>query len=210
MTGQKLFEEFVTLWVVIDPIGTVPVFVAVTARLGAAEGKKIALHAALIAASVLLFFLVVGQFLLDALGISLQAFQIAGSIVLFLFALTMIFGPSKPEEEMERADASTAQDSPAVFPLAVPSLASPGAMLAIVMLTDNHRFSIPEQAVTAGIMLSVCAVAFLLMLAAGPILKIIGMNGAAIVSRVMGLILAAVAVDNVIAAVIELLRTTTL
>ena len=128
--------------------------------------------------------------------------------VIFLFALTMIFGDSKPQAETEDLETAPPQGSPAVFPLAVPSLASPGAMLAIVLLTDNNRFSIPEQAVTAGIMLSVVAVACLLMLAAGPILKVIGISGAAIVSRVMGMILAAVAVDHVLAAIIQVVETT--
>ena len=206
--AQEIFQQFVTLWVVIDPIGTVPVFVAVTAGLAPAKRVKVALHAALVAAGILLFFLVAGQILIDALGISLPAFQIAGSLVLFLFALTMIFGDSKPQEETEKVDELLRQGQPAVFPLAVPSLASPGAMLAIVLLTDNNRFSIPEQAVTAGVMLSVIAISFLLMLAAGPIVRVIKLSGAAIVSRVMGMILAAVAVDNVIEAIIELIETT--
>lgn len=203
---QALFEQFVTLWVVIDPIGTIPVFVAVTAGTEPSKRPLIALQAVLIAAGVLMFFLVAGQFLIDALGISLPAFQIAGGLVLFLFALTMIFGESKPQAETD--DAVQAEgDSPAVFPLAVPSLASPGAMLAIVVLTDNNRFSIPEQAMTASVMLAVIAVAYVLMLLANPILKVIKVGGAAIVSRVMGMILAAVAVDNVIAAVMHLIET---
>lgn len=206
---QDIVEQFVTLWVVIDPIGTIPVFVAVTAAIEAANRLKVALHAALVAAGVLMFFLVVGQFLIEALGISLPAFQIAGGIILFLFSLTMIFGDSKPQAETKDLESDSQQGSPAIFPLAVPSLASPGAMLAVVLLTDNNRFSIPEQAVTAGVMLSVVAIAYLLMLAAGPILKVIGVSGAAIVSRVMGMILGAVAVDHVITAIIELIETTT-
>ena len=205
---QDIFEQFVTLWVVIDPIGTIPVFVAVTAGIEASKRSKVALHAALVAAGVLIFFLVAGQFLIDALRISLPAFQIAGGLILFLFALTMIFGDSKPQAEAKNLENDSQQGSPAVFPLAVPSLASPGAMLAVVLLTDNNRFSITEQAVTAGLTLSVIAIAFLLMLAAGPILKVIRVSGAAVVSRVMGMILAAVAVDNVIMAVIELIETT--
>jgi multiple antibiotic resistance protein len=207
---QDIFEQFVTLWVVVDPIGTIPVFVAVTAGIEASQRPKIAFRATLAAAGVLIFFLVFGQFLIDALGISLPAFQIAGSLVLFLFALTMIFGDSKPQVETQDISRGPQQDSPAVFPLAVPSLASPGAMLAIVLLTDNNRFSVPEQVVSGAIMLSVLAVAFLLMLTAGPILKVIKVGGAAIVSRVMGIILAALAVDNIINAIIELLRTTKL
>ena len=200
---DTVFTQFVTLWVVIDPIGTVPVFVAVSAAVAAGERPKLALQATVIAAGVLMFFLVAGQFLTDAMEISLTSFQIAGGIVLFLFAVSMIFGESKPETEVKNAESARThgETSPAVFPLAVPSLASPGAMLAIVMLTDNYRFSVAEQAMTAGVMLSVLLVAYLLMLAATPILKVIGMGGAAIVSRVMGMILAAVAVENVIDAV---------
>ncbi|MEO1199911.1 MAG: MarC family protein [Pseudomonadota bacterium] len=201
---QSVFEQFVTLWVVIDPIGTIPVFVAVTAGLAASERPGVALQAALVSAGVLLFFLVAGQFLIDALGISLPAFQIAGGLVLFLFALTMIFGESKPQTETDQVGDEAERPSPAIFPLAVPSIASPGAMLAVVLLTDNNRFSVPEQIVTAGVMLAVIGCAFVMMLLAGPILKLIGMGGAAIVSRVMGMILAAVAVDAVINAVFDL------
>ncbi|PJE28938.1 multiple antibiotic resistance protein [Pseudooceanicola antarcticus] len=193
-----LFEQFVVLWVVIDPIGTIPVFVAVTSKYGPKARRKIAIEAALTAAGVLLFFLVVGQFLINALGISLPAFQIAGGLILFLFALTMIFGSGDSSAEL--ADGQ----SPAIFPLGVPSLASPGAMLAIVLLTDNSRFSVPEQAVTGAVMLGVLLCALVLMLAAGPILRVIRPSGAAIVSRVMGMILAAVATDNVIEAIFQL------
>jgi len=209
MTAE-IFEQFVMLAVVIDPIGTIPVFIAVTKGMKPSERPRIALTAALTAALVLAFFLVAGQFLFDALGISLPAFQIAGSLILFLFALTMIFGDSKPKAETENLDEAPKEASPAIFPLAVPSLASPGAMLAIVLLTDNNRFSLPEQSTTAGIMLSVVAIAYLLMLAAGPIIRIIKVSGAEIVSRVMGMILAAVAVENVIEAILELIKSTTL
>ena len=203
---QEIFEHFVTLWVVIDPIGTIPVFVAVTAGVEAKKRTGIAIHAAVLAICVLMFFLVAGQFLIDALGIGLPAFQIAGGLVLFLFALTMIFGDSKPRQEISELESEAEPESPAVYPLAVPSLASPGAMLAIVLLTDNNRFSFAEQAVTAMLLVAVVGIALVLMLLASPILKLIGNSGAAIVSRVMGMILAAVAVDNVIQAVLDLIK----
>ena len=101
MDWNIIIKEFIALWVVIDPIGSVPVFIAVTAGLSAPDKRTIAIKATLIAASILIFFLIAGQFLLEALQIHLQAFQIAGGIVLFLFALTMIFGDSKLEEETE-------------------------------------------------------------------------------------------------------------
>ena len=208
---QTAFQDFVTLWVVIDPIGTVPVFIAVTAAMQASERRNTALQATAISAGVLVFFLIFGQLLIDALGIGLKSFQVAGGIILFLFALTMIFGDSKPEMDERAADPeishSTHTSNPAVFPLAVPSIASPGAMLAIVLLTDNHRFSVTEQALTGVVMLVVLAVAYACMLLAGPIIRLIGTAGAAIVSRVMGMILASVAANNVLAAMLDIIST---
>lgn len=196
MNWDTIVKEFISLWVVIDPIGSIPVFMAVTVGLNAAMRKKIALKACSFAAAILLFFLLLGQVLLEKLSISLDSFQIAGGIVLFLFALTMIFGESKPEEEtkMLKGDISHL----AIFPLAIPSLASPGAMLSIVMLTDNHRHSILEQFITGVIMLTVILVTLLLFFMAGPIQRFLGVAGASIISRVMGLVLASVAVDNIL------------
>ena len=204
---HSIFEQFVTLWVVIDPVGTIPVFVAVTASIEAQKRTGIAIQASVLAICVLLFFLVAGQFLIDALGIGLLSFQIAGGLILFVFAQTMIFGDAKPKREISEVETGEEPESPAVYPLAVPSLASPGAMLAVVLLTDNNRFSYAEQAVTAGLLIIVVGFALILMLLASPILKLIGTSGAAIVSRVMGMILASVAVDNIIQAVLELIRT---
>ncbi len=132
--------------------------------------------------------------------IPLPAFQAAGGLVLLLFALTMIFGESKPEQEQKLSkELSRSELSDlAVYPLAMPSIASPGAMMAIVMLTDNHRYSLFDQVMTAGVMLSVLVITLLFLLLASHIHKVIGNVGAAIISRVMGLILAAVALNNLL------------
>lgn len=208
---QALVEEFVTLWVVIDPIGTVPVFIAVTAAMAPAVRKKTALQATLVSVGVLGFFLVLGQILIDALGIGLLSFQVAGGLILFLFALTMIFGETKAESDQKIVEAEEASpvESPsvAVFPLAVPSLASPGAMLAIVLLTDNNRHSIVDQAQTAGVMVVVLLFAYIFMRLADPIIRLIGMAGSAIVSRVMGMILASVAANAVLSALLVIFQT---
>jgi multiple antibiotic resistance protein len=108
----------------------------------------------------------------------------------------MIFGDSRPRQEIEEAQRDHL--SGAVFPLAMPSIASPGAMLAIVILTDNHRHSIAEQAMTAGVLVVVLLLTLGLLLAASWINRFIGTTGASIISRVMGIILATVAVDAVI------------
>lgn len=184
---------FVSFFAVIDPIGTLPVFVAITSKQDEKSREQTARKGTLVAAGVLLFFVIAGQPLLNAMSIPLPAFQIAGGIVLFIFALSMIFGDGKPEEEIRSIDR---RDEKAVYPLAVPSLASPGAMLTAVLLTDNDHFTIIEQCQTAGVMCGVLLLAYGLMRLATPITRLIGHSGASVVSRVMGLLLSAVAATN--------------
>ena len=186
---------FITFFAVVDPIGTIPVFIAVTSQFDEAAKRRIALIATLAAAGILLFFVVAGELILNAMSIPLSAFQIAGGIVLFLFALTMIFGESKPDEELRLLDN---QHETAIYPLAVPSIASPGAMLAAVLLTENSQYTISEQAQTFLVLLSVLAVTYLLMVVSSGINRLIGSSGASVVSRVMGLILASVAMANLL------------
>ncbi|WP_460273219.1 MarC family protein [Celeribacter sp. ULVN23_4] len=200
---STLISEFITLWVVIDPIGTLPVFIAGTAGLSPHLARMAAARAVMIAFLILLAFILLGQAVLEALGLGLPSFQIAGGLVLFLFALTMIFGDGKPSHETAQVEKPLSDQRAqarrvSVFPLAMPSIASPGAMLAVVMLTDNDRFSVAHQAMTASIMVVVLVITLVILMAAQPILRIIGDTGAAIVSRVMGMVLAAVAVDAVL------------
>ncbi|MDD9155713.1 MarC family protein [Aliivibrio sp. S4TY2] len=195
-----LITQFVVLWAVIDPIGSVPVYLSQTQHLTAKQRKVVALKAVAIATAVLLFFLVIGQLLLEAMQIPLPAFQVAGGLVLLIFALTMIFGESKPDQEQKMSEELSHSDLAdlAVYPLAIPSIASPGAMMAIVMLTDNSRYSFLDQSITAAVMIVVLVITLCLLLGATFIHKVIGNVGAAIISRVMGLILAAVAVNNLL------------
>ncbi|ATC98902.1 MAG: MarC family protein [Pseudoalteromonas spongiae] len=186
---------FILFFAVIDPIGTVPVFIAVTRGFDAKAKRKIAMLSGLVSALILLFFVIAGEYILSAMAIPLSAFQIAGGIVLFLFALSMIFGESKPEEEVRLVKQ---YHETAIFPLAVPSIAGPGAMLAAVLATENARVDLWQQAQVAGVMIAVVFLAFLLMLMAGKIQKLIGNAGAIVISKVMGLILTAVAITNVL------------
>lgn len=194
-SAEEILASFVVLWAVIDPIGTVPVFLSATRGREPREQRKIALTAALTAAGVLLFFIIVGELILRWMGVPLTAFQIAGGLILFLFALTMIFGESKPDAEVKAA--RSARDT-AIFPLATPSIASPGAMMAVVLLTENSQYSLTEQLIVALLMVIVVGAAYVLMLGAGWISKVIGEGGASIISRVMGLILASIAATNVL------------
>lgn len=192
---SELLPIFIFFFAVIDPIGTVPVFLATTTGFDAKAKRHIAYKAIFAAAGILLFFIVAGEYVLSAMGIPLSAFEIAGGIVLFLFALTMIFGEGKASSELRMAKTVT---ETAIFPLAVPSIASPGAMLAAVMLTENARYSLIEQVTTTGIMLAVLLLTLILLLTAGPIHRLIGNGGANIVSKVMGLILASVATASIL------------
>lgn len=190
-----LLATFVFFFAVIDPIGTIPVFIAVTQQYDSRSKRKIAIKATITSAAILIFFVVAGEYILKAIAVPLTAFQIAGGIVLFLFAMTMIFGQGKPEEEIKLVKNRT---ETAIFPLAVPSIAGPGAMLAAVLMTENSRYSVIEQLQTAGVIVSVLLVCLIFMLAASSIHRFIGHGGASIISRVMGLILASVATSNVL------------
>lgn len=191
-----ILATFIIFFAVIDPIGTVPVFIAVTDKFDTKTKRKVALLASISSACVLIFFVVVGEIILKTLSIPLPAFQISGGIVLFVFALNMIFGESKPDQEIRLLKIDHRET--AIFPLAVPSIASPGAMLAAVLLTENAVNSIWQQTQTALVMLLVIVVVYILMLFAGWINKIIGSSGASVVSRVMGLILSSVATTNIL------------
>jgi multiple antibiotic resistance protein len=192
---NDLINTFIILWAVIDPIGTVPVFLAVTKNYNEKEKLQIARYASLVAFGVLLFFLVVGELVLKGVGVSLPAFQTSGGVILFLFALNMIFGSSKPEEEIKLAKS---ENETAIFPLAIPSIASPGAILAIVLLTENQNSTIFSQTQAALVMTLVLFINYLLMRFSNNIHKKIGNSGAIIISKVMGLILASMAANNIL------------
>ncbi|MCP4596368.1 MAG: MarC family protein [Neptuniibacter sp.] len=195
---NELISTYIFFFAVIDPIGTVPVFIAATKGFNEREKRLIALKATLIATCVLIFFVIAGELILTALNIPLAAFQVSGGIVLFLFALTMIFGEGKPESEINLTDKHT---ETAIFPLAIPSIASPGAMLGAVMLTDKNYFNVYEQLETAFVMMIVLLNVLFFLLISTWINKKIGRSGASIISRIMGFILASVAITSVLSGI---------
>jgi len=199
---QNMINEFVMMWVLIDPIGTVPVFLLATNGMRQPQQRRIAIRATCVAAGVLLFFNLGGQIFLQALGIPLTTFQIAGGIILFLFALTMVFGEpvtKQSQDEVEEASDEKVR-SIAVYPLAIPAIASPGAMLGAVLLTDTEPFSLIDHVQDIVVILLVLAITLAFMLVAKQIIRLLGDTGVNVIGRVMGLILAAVAVDSVLVA----------
>lgn len=201
---SDVLTDFITLLVVLNPVAKLPIFLATTVGLERAVRDRVALAATLISFMVLMFFLVAGQVLLEALGVGLNSFRLAGSLVLLLFALSMVFDNAAPPAPAA-ADASAMER--AVFPLAMPAIAGPGTMLTIVVLTDNDRFDWTHQAGTAAALVVALLVCFLVMRFATPLVQLLRRAGISILSRVMGLILSAVAVEGMVTSVLAIIRT---
>jgi multiple antibiotic resistance protein len=192
---EKIIRDFVMTWTTIDPISTLAVFAGLTGSLGAAQRRRIAWRATLYAAVILIVAVIIGQIILDAIGVRLLSLQVAGGIILFLFGLQMLFGSA----DRETGPHEKGRDL-AVFPLAVPTIAGPGAIMAVILLTDNDVYSVREQAQTAVVLLFVLALTYLLLLASDAVLRVIGKPGAAILVRVMGILLTALSVELVLTA----------
>lgn len=189
---EKIFRDFMLIWTTVDPIGTLALFAGLTASLDPGARRLVAKRASIYAAVILVVSVVLGQIILDAMGIHLLSLKLAGGIILFLFALQMLFGSA----EAESGGSEGGRDI-AVFPIAVPSIAGPGAIMAVILLTDNDVYTVPQQAQTAVVLLFVLALNYGLLLLSEPILRVIGRQGASVLVRVMGILLAALAVELV-------------
>ncbi|MFK7796782.1 MAG: MarC family protein [Aureispira sp.] len=192
---KETIANFLFLIAVLDPLGSVPVYLEATKEFLEEQKKSIAIRSSIIAFIILLFFIVLGQLIMDGMQISLDAFQISGGIILFLFALTMIFGEGKPTREKDQI---TDYEHVIVFPIAIPSIASPGAIMAVVLMTDNHIYTLQEQAITTLLVMVVVALTCGLLLVAKSVQSKIGDYGITIISKVMGLLLAAYATQNIL------------
>ncbi|WP_405202739.1 MarC family protein [Dokdonia sp. LLG6352-1] len=194
----EIFTSIFFIFAVIDPIGTIPVYLEATKEFDLRYKKKIAIRASVMAFMILLFFIVIGQLILEGMSVSLDAFQISGGVILFLFALTMIFGDGKPDQEK---NGITDYKHVTIFPIAIPSIASPGAIMAVVLLTDNHLYSIQEQLITTVLVLIVIGLTCLILLGANRLQQRIGNYGITVISKIMGLILAAYAVQSILSGI---------
>ncbi len=195
---QEIITTIFFIFAVIDPIGSVPVYLEATKEFDEIHKRKIAIRAAIIAYAILLFFILIGQLILEGMSVSLDAFQISGGVILFLFALTMIFGDGKPEKEKSQI---TDYKHVTIFPVAIPSIASPGAIMAVVIMTDNNLYSITQQAITTALVFVVILITALILLVANKVQKRIGSYGITVISKIMGLILASYAVQNILSGI---------
>ena len=195
--SAKIFTDLVTLLVVIDPISVVPLYLGVTAGFSAAAGRMIAARACLVAALALLFFLAAGEVLFNALEVELGSFEIAGGILLLIFAIKMAIGEGHAGP-VAHEHAKRSAGEIAIFPVAMPFIAGPGAFVAVVLLTENARYGVPQQSITAGLLIGVLVLTYVLLRLAAPVSRLLGEVGAGVVSRIMGLILTALAVQYIV------------
>lgn len=207
MSLDQLINSFATLMVLIDPPGLVPIFLGLTGGMSRNERFQVAWRACLIGAIVLIVFALGGIVLLTALGISMDAFRIAGGILLFWIAFEMIF--EKRQERHERsAETAVTKDqisNIAVFPMAIPLIAGPAAISAVILLASSQT-EVSGTLSLMGLIIAVIATAFVALLAAEPIDRILGTTGRVILTRLLGVILAALAVQFVADGVLALVN----
>jgi len=191
---------FVTLFVIFDPLGNVPILMSITQHESAAERRRILVRATLIAGLIMLVFGVVGEQFLKALGISLPAFKIAGGILLLLLAVEMVFArhsglrtttTGEVEEATHRSDV-------AVFPLAIPLIAGPGAMASILLLVSQAGSDMSGKAAVIAAMLAALALNLGVLLVGAKILGRVGVTGVNVLTRIFGVVLSALAVQFII------------
>jgi multiple antibiotic resistance protein len=194
--------DFISLWVVVDPFAVLAIFIGVTRGMDTAARRRIAVKSVLISYVVILFFITAGQFIIEAIGLTLHVFQIGGGIVLMLFAISLVVG-----YEGDEPIALEKYSNPAVYPLAMPAIAGPGVMLMAMLLTDNTRLSVYEQAQTAAAGGVVLAILLMMLFFAQPITRAIGTSGASVIRRIMGMILCAVAVNAILTGLSTWLKT---
>uniref|UniRef100_A0A9E7ZYX3 UPF0056 membrane protein n=1 Tax=Bosea sp. NBC_00436 TaxID=2969620 RepID=A0A9E7ZYX3_9HYPH len=200
-----MFVEFataalVTMLVTLDPPGLAPIFLSLTRGMSESERKQVAIRASIIAFCIMAFFAVAGDVVLKALGVSLPAFRIAGGLLLFWIAFEMVF-ERRTERKQQTAETAITQDhirNVAAFPLAIPLMAGPGALTAMILLAGRAHgdpLLLITLAVICGLVVLSCLLVFL---TATPIAKLLGVTGNIVLTRLLGVVLAALAVQFVI------------
>jgi multiple antibiotic resistance protein len=190
---------FVTLAVIIDPPGCAPIFASLTSGTDSGHRRRMAIRSTIVAWFILMFFALLGQPLLSTLGISLSAFRIAGGIMLFMIALDMVFErrTERREERAKEIEGTPEAEDISVFPMAIPMIAGPGSIASIMLLTARANGT-AEWLVVLAALTSVLVITLLALLAAGPLMKLIGANLEAMITRILGVILAALAAQFVL------------
>ncbi len=199
MLAQLFVSAFITLFVVIDPPGCAPIYAGLTKGATTPERRNMAIRAVVIAAVILLIFALFGEQLLAALHIDLDSFRIAGGLMLFWIAFEMVFEKrtQRREERAEKVAAAPEVEDVSIFPMAIPMLAGPGAIAAIMLLM-NEASDLAQTFTVLAALAGVLIITMLALMAAGPIMRLFGDKVEAAITRVLGVLLAALAAQYVI------------
>ena len=196
---ELYISSLITFFVVIDPPGCAPIYAGLTAGASGVQRRAMAVRAVMVASAILLVFALFGEDLLRALGISLSSFRIAGGIMLFLIALEMVFEKrtQRREDRAQKIIETPEVEDVSVFPMAMPMIAGPGS-IASVMLLMGRNDGLERSLVVLGALASILLLTLLALLAAGPIMRVLGAKIEAVITRLLGVLLAALAVQFVI------------
>lgn len=196
---ELFVSAFITLFVIIDPPGCAPIYAGLTHGASAAQTRNMAIRASVIAGLILLGFALFGEALLGALHIELDSFRIAGGIMLFWIALEMVFEKrtQRREERAEKIAATPEIEDVSVFPMAMPMLAGPGAIAAIMLLMNNAE-TVEQTLVVLAALGSVLVITMLALIAASPLMRLFGARVEAVITRLLGVLLAALAAQYII------------
>ena len=196
MTWDLFFTAFVTIFLVIDPIGLVPFFIALTNDRSMGERRAIALRAVGLSAVLLAIFAFAGDSILETIGISMPAFRIVGGLLLFLIAVDMLF--EKRGERRENQAESGEKSDPSVFPLTTPLIVGPGSIAAVILLAGHGDEPLLALSITLGASVVVLIVVLALFMLSGVIARLLGKVGITVLTRLMGMLLAGLAVQFVV------------
>jgi multiple antibiotic resistance protein len=199
---KTLFYDFVTFFVVIDPVGCAAVFAAMTPNVMARQRNLMARKATVLAGIILFVFAFLGEGLLSALGVGMPAFRIAGGLMLLLLAIEMVFARPRRVTEDEDEEAEHRPDI-SVFPLAFPLIAGPGAMTTVVLLIGKELGQPTQVAGVLAVLTLVLLMVLVCLLAAGKVFGVLGVTGSNVISRILGIILAALAVQFIVDGLIQ-------
>ena len=196
---ELYISAFITFFVVIDPPGCAPIYAGLTSGGSRVQVRAMAVRAVVVATCILLVFALFGEALLHALGIGLDAFRIAGGIMLFVIAMDMVFErrTQRREERAEKVRDDPEVDDVSIFPMAMPMIAGPGS-IASVMLMMSRTSGMAASLTVLAAMLSILALTLAALLAAGPIMRVLGAKIEAVITRLLGVLLAALAAQFVI------------
>ncbi|TKD53163.1 MarC family protein [Sphingomonas baiyangensis] len=192
-------SALITFFVVIDPPGCAPIYAGLTKDASPVQRRSMAVRAVLIAGAILIGFALFGEDLLRALHVSLDAFRIAGGVMLFLIALEMVFEKrtQRREDRAQQVIDDPEVDDVAAFPMAMPMIAGPGSIASVMLLTSQNE-GLPSALVVLGALATILLATLVALLAAGPLMRVLGAKIEAVITRLLGVLLAALATQFIL------------